>query len=253
MPRKQEELVEDLLKILSDLDDPSDPTSDKIGSYLYVTNPKLSDYLKKFEDHLNIDNPSGSQLRERGYLLEQIIYLVFRGLKGASSFKSFQSAGPQYDLLITGDNEQWIIVCKFLYLDIQTRDIVIEAKAKKDPLPDKDFARLCCIMDLNLTNSGLGIFFTIKGATGFPTKNDSTRQRCLKDCKLRQVLYHAKTGKYIIVLDKDDILSLGKNGTLIKLLQRKIRDVRELSGIPTTTVELNEEIDLPKHLLNLST
>ncbi len=93
--------------------------------------------------------------------------------------------------------------------------------------------------------------FTLEGAAGFPKRN-STRQRAIQDCRLRQVLYHAKTGKYIIVLDKEDILSLGQNGTLMTLLIRKIRDLNELTGLPTVTVKQFQEIDLPQHLKEIN-
>ena len=136
-------------------------------------------------------------------------------------------------------------------MDISQRDIVIEAKAKNSKLPDKDFARLCSIMNENYTGAGLGIFFTLKGATGFPDKNSSVRQRKISDCRLRQALFHAKTGKFIVVLDREDILELEKNGTLLQILTRKIRDLRELSGIPTAPIEQFVEIDLPSHLKEL--
>lgn len=174
--------------------------------------------------------------------------LVFKGLKGIQTIKSFQSAGPQYDLLVSGDDLPWSLVCKILYLNLNQRDIVIEAKATKAPVPDKQFARLCSIMELNLQGAGLGIFFTLNGATGFPKQGDSKRQRAIRDCKLRQILFHAKTNKMIVVLDKDDISGLTNNGTLIQILTRKIKDLFELSGLPTTPAEQFQEIDLPEHL-----
>jgi len=131
-------------------------------------------------------------------------------------------------------------------LNTESRDIVIEAKAKESKIQDKDFARLCNIMELNLSGSGLGVFFTLNGATGFP-KDSSQRQRSLRDAKLRQVLFNAKTGKMIIVFDKEDILSLAKNGCLINLITRKIRDLSENTGLPLVPITL-EEVDLPEHL-----
>ncbi|WP_235006817.1 hypothetical protein [Calothrix rhizosoleniae] len=52
----------------------------------------------------------------------------------------------------------------------------------------------------------------------------------------------------IVVLDKDDISGLTNNGTLIQILTRKIKDLFELSGLPTTPAEQFQEIDLPEHL-----
>lgn len=246
----QEELVDLIIKASERLDSES-PALDRLASYLYIADPKINDYIAKFNQLLEIKSPKKSQLQERGKILEQIVYLVFRSLKGVTSLKSFQSASSQYDLVVSGDDINWHPVCKQLYLDTAYRDIVIEAKAKNSKLPDKDFARLCSIMNENYTGAGLGIFFTLEGATGFPDRNSSSRQRKISDCRLRQALFHAKTGKFIVVLDREDILELGKNGTLLQILTRKIRDLRELSGIPTVPIEQFVEIDLPSHLKEL--
>ncbi|MEM8723606.1 MAG: hypothetical protein AAGE84_30725 [Cyanobacteria bacterium P01_G01_bin.39] len=245
----QKELIDIIIETTKRLDSDS-PELDRLASYFYIADLRLKDYLKNFETLLQLQKPTRRQLQERGKILEQITYLVFSSLKGVSSIKSFQSASSQYDLVVSGDDVSWHPVCKQLYMDISHRDIVIEAKAKNSKLPDKDFARLCSIMNQNYTGAGLGIFFTIKGATDFPDKN-SPRQRKISDCRLRQALFHAKTGKFIVVLDKDEILQLGKNGTLLQILTRKIRDLRELSGLPTVPIKQFKEIDLPPHLEEL--
>lgn len=249
--QSQEELIETIIDALTCLNSDS-LESDKLASYLYVADLRIKEYLEKFNQLLQINKPKPKQLQDRGKILEQIVYLVFRSLKGVTSLKSFQSAGPQYDLIVTGDDTDWHLVCKHLYLDISQRDIVIEAKARNSKLSDKDFARLCSIMNENLTGAGLGIFFTLKGAAGFPERNSTSRQRKISDCRLRQVLFHARTDKFIIVLDKEDIFELGKNGTLLQILTRKIRDLRELSGLSTVPIEQFQEIDLPPHLEEIS-
>jgi hypothetical protein len=246
----QEELVQSVIDALALLDK-NDPASDKLASYLYIADTRLSDYLDQLREFTQLERPTLSESKKGGELLEQIAFLTFQGLKGATSFKSFQSAGPQYDLLVSGDQPAWLHICNLLYLKENQRGIVVEAKATKTALPDKQFARLCSIMELNLSSTvGLGVFLTLNGATGFP-QSESSRQRAIRDCRLRQVLFHAKTQKFIIVLDKDDILKLGKNGTLIQTLVRKIRDLCELSGLPTPPVEQWDEIDLPQHLKQL--
>ncbi|MCM0592791.1 MAG: hypothetical protein HEQ35_28505 [Gloeotrichia echinulata IR180] len=242
----QDELVESIINAM-DLLESGSPALNKFASYLYQPDNELSEYLDKLKIFTELEKPTLKQTQEAGKLLEQIVILVFKGLKGVQSIKSFQSAGPQYDLLVSGDDLSWKAVCKTLYLDWEKRDIVIEAKATKAPLPDKQFARLCSIMDLNLKGAGLGIFITLNGATGFP-KLGNSRQRAVSDCRLRQIIFHAKTNKIIVVLDKDDLFQLTKNGTLIEVLTRKIRDLSELSGMPTTSVEQFQEIDLPEHL-----
>jgi len=247
--QSQEQLIQTIINALEQLE-PDDPAANNLASYLYIADEKLSDYLDKLYNYTQSTKPTLKQTQEAGKLLEQIVLLVFKGLQGVQSIKSFQSAGPQYDLLVSGDNLRWLTVCRLLYLNTDKRDIVVEAKATKSSLPDKQFARLCSIMDLNLTGSGVGIFFTLNGATGFP-KSGSSRQRAVSDCRLRQIIFHAKTNKMIIVLDKNDIFELGKNGTLIQIIIRKIRDLFELSGLPTTPAEEFSEIDLPIHLKSL--
>lgn len=251
----QEELVEQILDTLQKLDR-DNPATDKLASYLYIADKRLNKYIDDLDqilDEIQKNKKSEPQTHSKrilaGKLLEQIMYLSFRGLKGVSSLKSFQSAGPQYDLVVSGDGQNWLTICKLFYLDPERRDIVIEAKAKESKLPDKDFARLCNIMELNLHGCGLGILFTLNGATGFP-EDLSQRQRSLRDAKLRQVLFHAKTQKIIIVFDKKDIFSLTKNGSLISLITRKIRDLSENTGLPVVSISL-EEVDLPDHLKSL--
>jgi hypothetical protein len=216
----------------------------KLTSYLYKADTRISEYIEKLNNAL-----TNKETQKAGTLLEQIVVLVFQGLKGVQSIKSFQSAGPQYDLLVSGHDFEWQEVSDALYLKRNQRDIVIEAKATKDPLPDKQFARLCSIMEHNLSGAGLGIFVTLNGATGFPQRNSKERQKKVSDCRLRQIIFHARTNKIIIVLDKEDLFELSKNGTLIELLIRKIKDLSELSGLPTASVEhWQEDVDLPPHL-----
>ncbi|MDZ8025819.1 MAG: hypothetical protein RMX35_27865 [Nostoc sp. DcaGUA01] len=244
--QSQDELVESIINAMDSLES-GNPALNKLASYLYKVDNKLSDYLDKLKSFTELQTPTRKQTQEAGKLLEQIVVLLFKGLKGVQSIKSFQSAGPQYDLLVSGDDIGWKGVCKTLYIEWENRDIVIEAKATQSPLEDKQFARLCSIMEHNLRGAGLGIFVTLNGASGFP-KRDSARQRAVSDCRLRQIIFHAKTNKIIVVLDKEDLFELTKNGALIEILTRKIRDVSELSGLTTTPAEQFQEIDLPAHL-----
>jgi hypothetical protein len=48
-------------------------------------------------------------------------------------------------------------------------------------------------------------------------------------------------------------LNLGKNGSLPKIIKRKIRDIQELSGLPCALLEICTEVDLPPHLRDLIT
>ncbi|BCL37738.1 hypothetical protein [Nostoc sp. MS1] len=238
--------MESIINAMKSLES-GNPALNKLASYLYKADAQLSKYLDELNIYIQLDKPTRKQTQDAGKLLEQIVLLLFKGLKGVQTIKSFQSAGPQYDLLVSGDDLSWDVMCKTLYLDREKRDIVIEAKATNSPLPDKQFARLCSIMEHNLRGAGLGIFITLNGASGFP-KRDSTRQRAVSDCRLRQIIFHARTNKIIVVLEKEDLFQLTQNGSLIEILARKIRDLSELSGLPTTPAEQFQEIDLPAHL-----
>ncbi|MBG1270179.1 hypothetical protein [Nostoc sp. WHI] len=244
-----DELVDNMIKAMELLKS-GDPALNKLASYLYKADDKLCEYLDKLKIYIELETPKSKQTQEAGKLLEQIVLLLFKGLKGVQSLKSFQSAGRQYDLLVSGDDIDWKVVCKTLYIEWENRNIVIEAKATKAPLEDKQFARLCSIIEHNLRGAGLGIFVTLNGASGFPKRN-SIRQRAVSDCRLRQIVFHARTNKIVVVLEKEDLFELTKNGTLIEVLTRKIRDLSELSGLPTTPVEQFHEIDLPAHLKTL--
>ena len=245
----QDELVESIINAM-DLLESGNSALNKLAAYLYKADNQLPEFLDKLQTYTELETPTRPQTQEAGKLLEQIVLLLFKGLKGVQSTKSFQSAGPQYDLLVSGDDISWKGVCKTLYLEWEQRDIVVEAKATREPLPHKQFARLCSIMEHHLTNAGLGIFVTLNGASGFPKRGDS-RQRKVTDCRLTQVVFHAKTNKIIVVLDKEDLLELTKNGSLIEVLTRKIRDLSELSGLPTAPVDNYLEKDLPPHLQKL--
>ncbi|MDD1414001.1 hypothetical protein MEN41_04825 [Dolichospermum sp. ST_con] len=245
----QDELVESIINAM-DLLESGNSALNKLAAYLYKADNQLPEFLDKLQTYTELETPTRPQTQEAGKLLEQIVLLLFKGLKGVQSTKSFQSAGPQYDLLVSGDDISWKGVCKTLYLEWEQRDIVVEAKATREPLPHKQFARLCSIMEHHLRGAGLGIFVTLNGASGFPKRGDS-RKRKASDCRLTQVVFHAKTNKIIVVLDKEDLLELTKNGSLIEVLTRKIRDLSELSGLPTAPVDNYLEKDLPPHLQKL--
>lgn len=236
--------------------DHDSPESDELINWLYTPNSRIPNYLSELRDFLEIENPTREARQKAGYLLEKILVLAFKGLAGYSEIKNYQSASHQYDLLISGDNAEWDIICDRLYLKNTKqneiyRGFLIEAKAIGDSVSSSQFARLCSVMSLELCNTvGLGIFFTIEGAAGFPKRGES-RAVCVRHARLCQILFHAKSGKKIVVLDKDDILELDQNGSLIKILIRKVKELEELSGLPTVPVSEPVDIDLPDYLKDL--
>ncbi|WP_202950702.1 hypothetical protein [Pseudanabaena sp. PCC 6802] len=244
----QNDYVKQVLEALEVLKnrDPND-TSDiaLLASYLYTAIPELSEHLSKLKKFVDLNKPTQDDIQKAGYLLEEIALLSFCGLSGYTSLKSFRSPSSQYDLVIGGDTVEWKSICDLLYIEFNQRDIVVEAKATTEKLSDSQFARLCCIMSYNLTNTSLGVFFTLNGASGFPEEGKA-RQQKIGNSRLRQVVFHAATKKAIVVFDKYDILTLDQNGSLITLLIRKIRDLCELTGKPNAPVEEFVEVDLPE-------
>jgi hypothetical protein len=226
--------------------------SNQIASFLYEPDCRLAQHFEKLKNYIDLPRPTPKQSQDAGYLLEEIMFLACSGLKGFSSRKSFCSVGAQYDLLITGDDMCWFYLCKLLYMKENQRDIIIEAKCTKSKVTHSQFARLCSLMEISLfRTTGLGIFFTLNGATCFPYKGQNSRQQTLSEARSMQVLFHARTGKAIIVLDKEDIFKLDQPGSLIQILISKIRDIEHLSGLAIEPCENPVEVDLPAHLKKL--
>ena len=244
MSLSQSQIVEQAIEALK-LVNKISPEANALISYLYTPDTILEEYLSKLRVFLNLPRPTKKETQDAGYLLEEISLICFCGLVGYTNIKSFRSPSAQYDLVIGGDTLEWKELYEFLFLNFNQRDIVIESKAIKASLSDSQFARMCSIMTLSLTNAGLGIFFTLNGASGFPAR-DQARQQTIGNARLRQVVFHASTKKTIIVLDKNDIFTLNQNGSLITLLIRNLRDLHELSGIPNAPVEEFVEVDLPE-------
>lgn len=195
----------------------------------YHPDPRLKAKVDNFSAYCRGD--SGLTPQKAGYLLEEIISLIFYSLKGVKHIKSYQSSGPQYDLLVYGD-EFWKVVFSRCKLPAEKYGILVEAKAEKERIPEKYFSRLSCIINDNFSKTvGLGIFFSVNGASGFPKSNDPKRRRCVADSRLRQVITYAKHGIPIIVFDLEDIVNICEPGSLIKCIESKVRDIEQLTGL----------------------
>jgi hypothetical protein len=187
-----------------------------------------------------------------GYTLEKIAVLAFQGLVGIESAKSYQSAAAQHDLLVTGSDTLWLQVCKTIRIDESQRGILVEAKATKNRLGDHEFERLGNIVAHHFRATvALGVFFAIEGATGFPKAGKSEREISVRACRLTQlVLYHG-VKKPVIVLDWADIKSLTEAGSLVRILERRIREIEEQTGLRGSSPIAPVEVDMPKHLKDL--
>ena len=125
---------------------------------LYTPNKKLNNFLNELKHYIeNLQivrkqrNPSSTKFNI-GKLMEQIAYLCFKSLKGVTNIASYQSAGPQIDLLVTGDIHIGYLA-NLLYMESNCRGILLEAKGTDKKVGDKEFARLCCLLDHNFSQT----------------------------------------------------------------------------------------------------
>jgi hypothetical protein len=245
------EFQEHVLKVLKEMDR-RDGSEDNFITWSYTPDPRISEYLHQLKNFLEIKQPSQQLRKEAGYLLEKILVVAFKGLAGYSEIKSYRSGSFQLDLLISGDDTKWQAICDRIHQTNECeRGIIVEAKAEKTAVSSAQFSRFCNILAANFCNTvGLGIFFTLEGASGFPKKGGS-RKTSFRDARLCQIIFYAKTNKKIIVLDKNDIFELAKSGSLTRILIRKVKEIEEASGLPTASPENLVDEDLPSYLKDI--
>jgi hypothetical protein len=204
--------------------------------------PKLTERLKDY-----VDWYSGLKEEDAGNLLEEIAYLLFQCFVGVGNTRSFQSYAPQHDLVVDGDSNAWIVLMQYLHLPSSGRSIIVECKNQEGQISDQQFSRLCSILQNKFEDTAhLGVFISRTPATGFP-KRGST-QRALRDSRATQTLFHAKTRKYVVVVDHEDLVNINKGISFAKILESKIREVEASTGINLEFNEEWKEILLPPHL-----
>lgn len=251
----QLELAIEALRTISEFTSSDDPAVDQLAALLYTPDSKLGSFIVRIENMQStaarLKGKDALKVKQdTGYLMESIAVLSFQSLVGWSELKSYQSAGPQHDLLIDGSSLEWQSLWRYFGIEPSVRQaLVVETKAIGSRLADSEFARLCAVMDHNLSHAGLGIFFTLKGASGFPRPGKTVKG--LRDCRMRQVIYFAKTSKPVIVFDEHDIKQLSSSGALPILIRRKIKEISELTGLSTVPVPQFKEIVLPEYLKKL--
>ncbi len=189
-----------------------------------------------------------------GKLMEEIAYLAFSCLKGHDVIKAGQSEAAQHDLIVAGSSLTWLLLMDVLHLPRGGRTILVEAKNLDEKVTDQQLSRLGYILQNKyFAQCHLGVFFTRKGATGFPS-GDEDQQRQLRDARATQILFHVMTqNKFIVVLDHEHLLRLGEDGALISMLEVLIRDVEDRLGTYIQFSEDWQELDvLPEHFLKYS-
>jgi hypothetical protein len=210
---------------------------------LYKPHPELEEAIERYESSFSGRKSTSKQ----GELLEEVAYLVFRGLGVDKEIRSFRSFDSQLDLIVSGiEVGGWNLMNRLLGLPKESSmKIILEAKNTNKQIDSQIFSRLCFLLQhRHGFQCSLGIFFARKGATGFPKRGKA--QNALSAARATQILFHVATGKYIVVFDQEDILNLKSPGSLIRLLQLKIRDVEDAVG--TREYISGEKIEIETHL-----
>jgi hypothetical protein len=233
------------------------------SSRLFALYYKYDERLKLLYEELSGLKNSSKQSDQTaaGRVLEKIAYLAFLSIHDNQiSPQSYQSSvGPQIDLLVRGESDNWLHIAKCLYIEQIGPSMLVECKAWKSKIEDHDFSRLCVILDHNFpTIAGLGVFFTIKGASGFPdgsainTKDGKVAaKRAVSNCYLRQLLFHASKRKFIVVFDETDLMALCvQKENLLLIIRRKIEEIEANTGLPTgvEAPHVTALDHLPEHL-----
>lgn len=249
MPLTREETIELVHNTFAALDE-LDPKvrseileSDGWADIIYDASPELTKRLQEY-----FEWREKKRKEDPGNLMEEIAYLLFRSIRGTDNIRSFQSYAPQHDLVVDGNSTAWQTLMLYLHLPRDGRTIVVEAKNQVAKIDDHQFSRLCGILQNKFANtSQLGVFISRTKATGFPFKK-TTRERSLRDVRATQALFHARTNKYVVVIDEDDLKTIFKGVPFTKILEMKIREIEASSG---KTISFDEDwgiVDLPEHL-----
>lgn len=220
-----------------------DSMTDRLLNYLYTPHPQLSALVQRV-----LTRRSRGDLSD-GRDLEGIAWLAFGGLRGVDEIRCYSTPGPQIDLLVRGSGIPWGWVVKYLYDGASgPTGILVEAKDLAGAAEDHHFARLCGIMEGNFRNDvALGVFLSPAGATGFPRAGRTTRNGGIRAARLRQLLHYARTSRAIVVIESGDLEALVQPGGLLRLLQRKRREVSQMTELPVENTP-GQIIDAPAYL-----
>lgn len=221
-----------------------DPATNALHAYVYEPRPELRASLSAMQKYVALPSPTKADAQKAGYLLEDIAALAFSSIKGWHRLQAWKSVGAQLDLHITGDGADWEAVAKSLFMGA-ANGIVVEAKATADPVGDAQFARLCAIIRDNMKSSvGLGVFFTLNGASGFP--QPGAVKGAMSDAWLRQTVFHAHAGIPVVVLDWNDVRALDKPGALTLCLRNKVIELEQC--LPSMQPVNGKTVTLPARL-----
>lgn len=230
-----------------------------LAPYLYVPDPRIAAYV---DELVNLSEkirglPRGKERSaaeaRAGRLMEIVATLAMNSLRGASHLKSYQSAGAQIDLLAGSSMSPLWCRCidNVLGKNKKARyQVLVEAKATASRVDNATFLRMCGVIVNHLRQHvGIGVFFTLNGATGFPKPGGSALRK-VHDARLEQLLFYVRTGIPIVVIDRHDLAELKTPGGLILLFKQKISEISEKTGRRLSAADFVDCI-LPPHLATI--
>ncbi len=198
-------------------------------------------------DRLCVSSRKGDRQRA-GRLLEYILFLAFSNLYGHAGVCALSTPTSQIDLFVEGDGEDWAYLCELVHLSGNKRKFLVEAKAWKKPIGDPQFRRLCSLLSHHFPNTvGLGIFVSLKGASGFSTKKGKAAGIALRHCRLSQALFYAAENTPVIVLTREDLDAMTSAGGLVELLCTKVSEVEHMRPVLTDPGK-PKDVPIPAHL-----
>jgi hypothetical protein len=191
---------------------------------------------------------SKKKVQPLGYMLEDLALLIFQSLAGLDTFLSYQSIDAQLDLVVSGPDLLWREITKMLHID-EYSSILVEAKAWTDKVGVTEFLRLGSLLSHHCRKtSGLGVLFTLEGASGFPAPGDT--RHSLRDARATQTILYHSIKKPIVVFDWEDIKTLDKAGSLVTMMRRKVQEIEAMTGVPTALPDEPVQV-LPDRLKKL--
>ncbi|MBS4059422.1 MAG: hypothetical protein KG029_03395 [Bacteroidetes bacterium] len=242
--------MELMQKALASLDEHDEPTrreileSDGWIEILQDPAPELQGRLRDYFEWYD-----GKREENPGELLEEVAYLLFKSLRGAENIRSYRSFAAQHDLVVDGSSVAWQILMTYLHLPKSGRSIIVECKNEKTTISDQQFSRLCGILQNKFeTTAHLGVFISRKTAAGFP--EGKRKKISLSEARATQVIFHAKTQKFVIVVAHKDLEKIFMGLPFPKILEAKISEVEAAYGteISFDDDSWEQETKLPSHL-----
>lgn len=258
MAKSKEEVIQSFQNALSDLEELDPRIRREIlegdGWVDLLYNKSLLEYANiRIREYF--DWRDNNREEKPGQLMEEIAFLLFQSINGIENIGSFQSYAAQHDLVVSGSSTVWQLVMEYLHLPKVGRSIIIEAKNQDSRITDQQFSRLCGLLQNKFSSTAhLGVFVSRTNASGFPNViqtlrgREPTRERRLRDSRATQALFHAKTDKFVVVLNEIDLRRILDGISFLKIISSKIIELENSSGLELSFTEVWNQVDLPPHL-----